>query len=164
MTMQGGMSAGGRKLGLALIALGLAFRILIAPGLMPQASPEGLTLTLCTAQGPVEYRLDLHKAQPEPAAHDPCPYGALAAVPLLPELAVAVAPLVFEAATLLSGVPAKARPHVGAPAPPPSTGPPTRIHCARCRSEEHTSELQSLMRISYAVFCLKTKNRQHKNQ
>src|SRR3546814_5026236 len=28
----------------------------------------------------------------------------------------------------------------------------------RARSEEHTSELQSLMRISYAVFCLKTKN------
>src|SRR3546814_5538391 len=29
------------------------------------------------------------------------------------------------------------------------------------RSEEHTSELQSLMRISYAVFCLKKKNTQH---
>src|SRR3546814_949263 len=29
---------------------------------------------------------------------------------------------------------------------------------ASCRSEEHTSELQSLMRISYAVFCLKKKN------
>src|SRR3546814_10524224 len=29
---------------------------------------------------------------------------------------------------------------------------------SRNRSEEHTSELQSLMRISYAVFCLKTKN------
>src|SRR3546814_6150349 len=28
-----------------------------------------------------------------------------------------------------------------------------------CRSEEHTSELQSLMRISYAVFCLKKKTR-----
>src|SRR3546814_7653760 len=28
------------------------------------------------------------------------------------------------------------------------------------RSEEHTSELQSLMRISYAVFCLKKKNHQ----
>src|SRR3546814_10657863 len=28
----------------------------------------------------------------------------------------------------------------------------------RFRSEEHTSELQSLMRISYAVFCLKKKN------
>src|SRR3546814_2719474 len=29
------------------------------------------------------------------------------------------------------------------------------------RSEEHTSELQSLMRISYAVFCLKKKNTRH---
>src|SRR3546814_2036165 len=29
------------------------------------------------------------------------------------------------------------------------------------RSEEHTSELQSLMRISYAVFCLKKKNTVH---
>src|SRR3546814_7510267 len=36
---------------------------------------------------------------------------------------------------------------------------------ARARSEEHTSELQSLMRISYAVFCLqkKTKNNTRKN-
>src|SRR3546814_2616607 len=33
------------------------------------------------------------------------------------------------------------------------------------RSEEHTSELQSLMRISYAVFCLKKKNKtQHNNK
>src|SRR3546814_3709707 len=32
-------------------------------------------------------------------------------------------------------------------------------HCER-RSEEHTSELQSLMRISYAVFCLKKKKKQ----
>src|SRR3546814_10462029 len=31
------------------------------------------------------------------------------------------------------------------------------------RSEEHTSELQSLMRISYAVFCLKKKNRDSSN-
>src|SRR3546814_8794819 len=30
------------------------------------------------------------------------------------------------------------------------------------RSEEHTSELQSLMRISYAVFCLKKKTKHHK--
>src|SRR3546814_14818978 len=34
----------------------------------------------------------------------------------------------------------------------------TRLTLARPRSEEHTSELQSLMRISYAVFCLKKKN------
>src|SRR3546814_5603994 len=32
------------------------------------------------------------------------------------------------------------------------------------RSEEHTSELQSLMRISYAVFCLKKKKHQSYNQ
>src|SRR3546814_1943672 len=31
------------------------------------------------------------------------------------------------------------------------------------RSEEHTSELQSLMRISYAVFCLKKKKNNHTN-
>src|SRR3546814_6618246 len=36
--------------------------------------------------------------------------------------------------------------------------------CCRkpARSEEHTSELQSLMRISYAVFCLKKKNNREK--
>src|SRR3546814_10591848 len=43
--------------------------------------------------------------------------------------------------------------------------PPTILLCVnRQRSEEHTSELQSLMRISYAVFCLKknhTPNLQH---
>src|SRR3546814_4808828 len=32
------------------------------------------------------------------------------------------------------------------------------------RSEEHTSELQSLMRISYAVFCLKKKTKKNKIQ
>src|SRR3546814_5014725 len=37
----------------------------------------------------------------------------------------------------------------GQPHPPP-------------RSEEHTSELQSLMRLSYAVFCLKKKKKTHK--
>src|SRR3546814_4685281 len=46
------------------------------------------------------------------------------------------------------------RPHdAGAIEAIPSTGGP--------RSEEHTSELQSLMRISYAVFCLKYKYSQH---
>src|SRR3546814_10761554 len=38
------------------------------------------------------------------------------------------------------------------------------LRAAYQRSEEHTSELQSLMRISYAVFCLKkTKNRLREN-
>src|SRR3546814_4373310 len=36
---------------------------------------------------------------------------------------------------------------------------PDEIPGRRARSEEHTSELQSLMRISYAVFCLKKKTK-----
>src|SRR3546814_10914471 len=54
-----------------------------------------------------------------------------------------------------------------APPPPPSPARHTRGQCRRSghrrrprpRSEEHTSELQSLMRISYAVFCLKKKKK-----
>src|SRR3546814_4359278 len=47
----------------------------------------------------------------------------------------------------------------------PLRGVPRRLdralrHLAQFRSEEHTSELQSLMRISYAVFCLKKKRTQ----
>src|SRR3546814_10255270 len=46
------------------------------------------------------------------------------------------------------------RRHLRLHPPPPRRGAPQR------RSEEHTSELQSLMRISYAVFCLKKKKKQ----
>src|SRR3546814_8951390 len=42
-----------------------------------------------------------------------------------------------------------------------SLAPPAKAALA-ARSEEHTSELQSLMRISYAVFCLKKKKQQTK--
>src|SRR3546814_7370370 len=39
------------------------------------------------------------------------------------------------------------------------------VACTRLlRSEEHTSELQSLMRISYAVFCLKKKKNKNKKE
>src|SRR3546814_4333650 len=43
----------------------------------------------------------------------------------------------------------------------PSQPPPAFAGGGARRSEEHTSELQSLMRISYAVFCLKKKNSQY---
>src|SRR3546814_3766550 len=49
-------------------------------------------------------------------------------------------------------LPVQRSPPGPAPAPCPSVPP------GGDRSEEHTSELQSLMRISYAVFCLKKKN------
>src|SRR3546814_5526388 len=45
------------------------------------------------------------------------------------------------------------------PAPLRIAPPRPRARTGRIRSEEHTSELQSLMRISYAVFCLKKKNK-----
>src|SRR3546814_2106249 len=44
------------------------------------------------------------------------------------------------------------------------TFPPSSRHDHKTRSEEHTSELQSLMRISYAVFCLKKKNKKQKQR
>src|SRR3546814_2559714 len=49
----------------------------------------------------------------------------------------------------------RSRPHDGRPVEP--LPPEHRQYRRRARSEEHTSELQSLMRISYAVFCLKKK-------
>src|SRR3546814_2071326 len=43
----------------------------------------------------------------------------------------------------------------------PLDGTTNFLHAIPHRSEEHTSELQSLMRISYAVFCLKKKKKKH---
>src|SRR3546814_4825908 len=54
---------------------------------------------------------------------------------------------------------AASRTHYGALACRVKSGGLVRVLLAR--SEEHTSELQSLMRISYAVFCLKKKNIKH---
>src|SRR3546814_4798303 len=51
--------------------------------------------------------------------------------------------------------------HIGAGAGEPASK--TQADARVTRSEEHTSELQSLMRISYAVFCLKKKIRQRIN-
>src|SRR3546814_8061310 len=48
-------------------------------------------------------------------------------------------------------------PFLAGPASP--TTPALQSRAQLWRSEEHTSELQSLMRISYAVFCLKTKTK-----
>src|SRR3546814_3449742 len=48
------------------------------------------------------------------------------------------------------------------PAPKPATSETNAVYSSR--SEEHTSELQSLMRISYAVFCLKKKKNKTSSQ
>src|SRR6056297_3832302 len=56
----------------------------------------------------------------------------------------------------------RSAPPAPAPAPAPSLPAPAPVPqiVRRSRSEEHTSELQSLRRNSYAVFCLKTKKKQ----
>src|SRR3546814_3660902 len=51
------------------------------------------------------------------------------------------------------------RHHIGRPERRLVDAPRRRLQQRVRRSEEHTSELQSLMRISYAVFCLKKKNK-----
>src|SRR3546814_4212807 len=66
-----------------------------------------------------------------------------------------VAAVEIVAPALIAFAAPEIRQHVG-------VAPPGR---AQFRSEEHTSELQSLMRISYAVFCLKKKRQQiHKHE
>src|SRR3546814_1885699 len=52
-------------------------------------------------------------------------------------------------------------PPVSRPLPGPGGGDAADLDVPPRRSEEHTSELQSLMRISYAVFCLKKKSKHH---
>src|SRR3546814_8789809 len=60
--------------------------------------------------------------------------------------------------TLAGAGPTRSRPDAARRSCPcPGSSP----HHDRGRSEEHTSELQSLMRNSYAVFCLKKKNITH---
>src|SRR3546814_7866061 len=61
---------------------------------------------------------------------------------------------------LLCGVSSSWRPLTEVPTPLLSG---LNVSSMRERSEEHTSELQSLMRISYAVFCLKNKKVQQQN-
>src|SRR3546814_10105785 len=56
--------------------------------------------------------------------------------------------------------------HIGVEKPSDHKVTSRPVSCSRVRSmprsEEHTSELQSLMRISYAVFCLNKKTKQNK--
>src|SRR3546814_9030088 len=76
---------------------------------------------------------------------------------LLSAVAVASLPIATACApdaTALSPTAVVFRPVACAPVP-------TATDDCAVRSEEHTSELQSLMRISYAVFCLKKKNQRH---
>lgn len=121
--MQGARGSMMREVGLALVALALALRILVAPGFMPVIGVGGVTVSMCTGQGVVEVAVP-GKA-PLQKAHDPCPYAALGQPPLVPPLDLLPAAMPLLAAIAPALAPLAQRPHVGAPAPPPpSTGPP----------------------------------------
>src|SRR3546814_8759299 len=79
--------------------------------------------------------------------------------------------------SVVRSAPGPRRNHQAAPPPPSSRNTATKTRMAirmgawpprrlegGWRSEEHTSELQSLMRISYAVFCLKKKKQQEQTK
>src|SRR3546814_7964409 len=93
------------------------------------------------------------------------PYTTLFRSARWPALAVVAAELRARSPARRSGVRRQPRWHrlgvVAAPARLPTATRRQGLVSADPRSEEHTSELQSLMRISYAVFCLKKKNTKH---
>src|SRR3546814_9495610 len=82
---------------------------------------------------------------------------------LLPLVTLAFAGNIIEAAADLGGIGAALNLLVPIPVPLIVVGAAAIIFALQYfgRSEEHTSELQSLMRTSYAVFCLKKKNKSH---
>src|SRR3546814_10312955 len=95
------------------------------------------------------------------AAPTKCPIPAVAAIASAPQKVTRADARQTEAPPAIAPTaPSKARKRSDAPA---SIGTSSRIGATKTiRSEEQTSELQSLMRISYAVFCLKKKNNPHK--
>lgn len=111
------------EMALALIALAIAVRMVVAPGYMPVQTAQGVTISLCTAQGPVN--VELPGKAPAQKAHDPCPFGAAAVPPMLPDAPRLDAPIPALAGITAQPRPAFDRPHLGAPAPPPpSRAPP----------------------------------------
>src|SRR3546814_7591388 len=112
---------------------------------------------------------------------DVCSSDLEAAAQILPQVDLAISRQENALSVLTGRAPAAIRPRAklsGLQAPPLPGGLPSTLLRRRpdiaqaelslaasdatldARSEEHTSELQSLMRISYAVFCLKKKNKQ----
>src|SRR3546814_10090541 len=92
---------------------------------------------------PSSMLLQIFAACPAPSAP-----AWITALPICDRIGCALAKAASSPPTMKVSVPALAA------AIPPDTG----------RSEEHTSELQSLMRISYAVFCLKKKTKHNTNR
>ena len=118
-----------------LLALLLAFRLLIPSGYMIAPAPHGgASLALCGAPAPALQSAHhggdgRHGADPGPAGagERPCPYAALAAPPLPP--APPALPPRLQPVAIAADVPTAAEPSPVAPAapPPPARGPPILV-------------------------------------
>lgn len=121
-----------RMIGLWLAACALALRLIIAPGFMPVASADGLTISMCTSMGVVDVRVTGDAAARLAGKSDPvmpgaqgCAFASLAVAttPDLPAVLAAPALLAPVAAII---IPLTVAPHIGVPAPPPPPiGPPS---------------------------------------
>src|SRR3546814_5509410 len=111
-------------------------------------SAFSLCLSLCDALQPEEIRSSVKLFPPlaDVTLHHSCFFDATANGPITAPVAVIVGNPPFESSLTTEGAKRSYAAHI-------------KEHGALAdkRSEEHTSELQSLMRISYAVFCLKKK-------
>ncbi len=119
-----------------LLAVVLCGKLLVPSGWMPVSTQGGLTIMLCSGDGPAEAWVDdagkLHQGHkpgdgPKSSDHDgkdPCPYGALTA-PVDTPAAVALAARLAPTAPVIQPLTkAIAVGHGLAAPPPPSTGPP----------------------------------------
>lgn len=108
------------------VALALAVKMLVAPGMMPVVDAGGIRITLCTGAGPIETVIDLagkqHRPQ-APMAQEACPFGMLGLGALAADEPAFGAPALgpFAKPAALPPLPAHAPP---AAPPPPATGPP----------------------------------------
>ncbi len=120
-----------RTVGLWLVACALALRLIVAPGFMPMAGADGITISMCTGQGAVDVRLTGDAARHLSGKSDPaipgaksCAFAALA-VATTPDLPAALAAPALLSPVAAAIIPLTAAPHIGVPAPPPpSIGPP----------------------------------------
>lgn len=121
-----------RNLGLWLVACALALRLIVAPGFMPVASADGITISMCTGQGAVDVRVTgdvarhlVGKSDPVMQGTQGCAFASLA-VATAPDLSAVLAAPVLLSPVAAAIIPLASTPHIGVPAPPPpSIGPPS---------------------------------------
>ncbi len=120
------MSPRFRTFGLWLVACALALRLVVAPGFMPVATADGITIALCSGQGAMSVQIP-GKSDPAMPGSAGCAYAALV-VATAPDVPAVLMPPAVLAPVARILIPLLRAPHIGVPAPPPpAIGPPSLI-------------------------------------